>query len=31
MSFYMEDLVKINGYDIDMVGWGAEDCDIGGR
>lgn len=28
MSFYRDDLIKINGYDEDFVGWGLEDEDI---
>lgn len=28
MSFWREDLIAINGYDEDFIGWGREDSDI---
>ena len=31
MGFLMDDLRKVNGYDLDMMGWGGEDYDIAGR
>lgn len=31
MSFFMDDLRQINGYDLTMIGWGAEDYDIASR
>ena len=31
MSFWKKDLLKINGYDEDMVGWGREDSEISAR
>ena len=31
MSFWKSDLVKINGYDESMVGWGREDSEISAR
>jgi len=31
MSFWKDDLVSINGYDEDMMGWGREDSEISAR
>ncbi|MEE9350242.1 MAG: glycosyltransferase [Flavobacteriaceae bacterium] len=31
MSFWKSDLLKINGYDEDMVGWGREDSELSAR
>ena len=31
MSFWKSDLIRINGYDESMVGWGREDSEIAAR
>lgn len=31
MAFWRNDLININGYDERMIGWGAEDTDLGSR
>jgi predicted glycosyltransferase involved in capsule biosynthesis len=31
MSFWKEDLIKVNGYDEEMTGWGREDSEISAR
>lgn len=31
MAFWREDLIRVNGYDENIVGWGSEDNDIANR
>jgi glycosyltransferase involved in cell wall biosynthesis len=31
MSFWKKDLLKVNGYDQDIIGWGREDSEISAR
>jgi predicted glycosyltransferase involved in capsule biosynthesis len=31
MSFWRDDLIRVNGYDENFVGWGGEDSDIAVR
>jgi predicted glycosyltransferase involved in capsule biosynthesis len=31
MAFWREDLLRVNGYNEDIVGWGREDSDISQR
>ena len=31
MSFWKKDLIKVNGYDENMTGWGREDSELSVR